>query len=72
MVETDAMAFCTVPGLAGRVFIPSHGATGERKHRCPDCFACQHCSQDRCRVCLGTGRSGRCSAPETPPQENDC
>jgi len=26
----------------------------EKKHPCPDCFACQWCSDDRCRQCLRT------------------
>ncbi|MEW6185756.1 MAG: hypothetical protein AB1585_08470 [Thermodesulfobacteriota bacterium] len=29
-----------------------HPAAGVlKKHRCPDCFFCQGCSQDRCRLC---------------------
>ena len=26
-----------------------------KKHPCPDCTFCQWCSDDRCRLCLGTG-----------------
>lgn len=29
----------------------------EKKHPCPDCHACQWCSDDRCRLCL---RSASC------------
>ena len=25
-----------------------------KKHPCPDCHACQFCSDDRCRLCLRT------------------
>ena len=28
-----------------------------KKHPCPDCRQCQHCSDSRCNVCLGQGRS---------------
>ena len=24
----------------------------EKKHPCPDCRACQWCSEERCRMCL--------------------
>ena len=24
----------------------------EKKHPCPDCHACQWCSEERCRLCL--------------------
>ena len=24
-----------------------------KKHTCPDCFSCQWCSDERCRLCLG-------------------
>jgi len=27
----------------------------EQKHPCKDCSYCQWCSDDRCRLCLGTG-----------------
>ena len=30
-----------------------------KKHPCPDCFACQHCSDTRCEICL----RGKCPAP---------
>ena len=44
------MAFRSIPGIEGKVFVPDKDA-GEGKHPCPDCYACQHCSDDRCRVC---------------------
>ena len=45
------MAFVTVPGLKGKVFVPQ-GRTGEgKKHPCRDCYACQSCGDDRCQVC---------------------
>jgi hypothetical protein len=27
--------------------------TSTKKHPCPDCTFCQHCSEDRCRLCVG-------------------
>jgi len=30
---------------------------GERRERCPDCFQCQGCSGERCRVCRKQGHS---------------
>ncbi len=44
------MAFESIPGIAGKVFVPDKDS-GERKHPCPDCYACQHCGEDRCRIC---------------------
>lgn len=29
--------------------------TRARKHPCPDCRQCQHCSETRCRLCRGQG-----------------
>ncbi len=65
------MSFCTVPGLEGKLFTPSPVPAAGRKHACPDCFACQACSQDRCRLCRSEG-----TAPgdrfAVPPEENNC
>ena len=47
------MAWQTVPGLTGKIFIPECRSEGKKKNPCPDCFACQQCSEDRCRVCFG-------------------
>jgi hypothetical protein len=44
------MAFESIPGIEGKVFIPDKDP-GERKHPCPDCYTCQQCGDDRCRVC---------------------
>ena len=29
--------------------------TGDKKHHCPDCRACQGCSPTRCHLCRGQG-----------------
>jgi len=47
------MAFVTVPGLKGKVFDPQESDRILKKKPCKDCFSCQHCSEDRCRVCRG-------------------
>ncbi len=46
------MSFVSVPGLKGKVYAPDESREGSKKNPCRDCFSCQHCSDDRCRVCL--------------------
>ena len=46
------MAFATVRGLKGKVYVPDASKEGNRKHSCQDCYSCQLCSDDRCSVCL--------------------
>lgn len=48
------MAFIRMEGVCGKVFVPE-GSPEPKKHPCPDCFECQQCSDDRCRVCLSEG-----------------
>lgn len=31
-------------------------AESVKKHPCPDCTCCQWCSDDRCRLCLRSGK----------------
>jgi len=45
------MPFVKVPGVTGKVYVPEASAGQTKKHPCPDCFACQQCSDDRCNVC---------------------
>lgn len=62
------MGFESIPGIEGKVFVPDE-APGERKHPCRDCFRCQQCSDDRCRVC----RSDDDPAVSAPrPPKNRC
>jgi len=50
------MGFITIPGLAGKVYVPDTDPDGTcRKHPCQDCFSCQNCGDDRCRICRGQG-----------------
>jgi hypothetical protein len=52
------MAFINVPGLAGKLYVPEGRLLRSKKHSCPDCFGCQQCSEERCRLC----RSGTTAA----------
>jgi hypothetical protein len=45
------MAFINVPGLVGKLYVPDDRPLRPKKHACPDCFGCQQCSDDRCRLC---------------------
>jgi len=47
------MPFVKVPGLIGKVYVPEKQDKSLKKHPCKDCFFCQSCSDDRCRMCLG-------------------
>jgi hypothetical protein len=46
------MPFVAVPGLNGKVYVPEKQHESLKKHPCQDCYYCQLCSDDRCRVCL--------------------
>jgi len=46
------MAFVEIPGMKGRLFVPDKQDNKEKKHPCRDCHACQHCSDERCTLCL--------------------
>jgi hypothetical protein len=45
------MPFKTVRGLKGKVYVPDTAEEGTRRHACIDCYSCQLCSDNRCRVC---------------------
>jgi hypothetical protein len=46
------MPFVTIPGLKGKVYVPQQAEGSVKKNPCKDCYSCQHCSDDRCGVCL--------------------
>ena len=48
------MPFVSAPGLKGKIYVPEDSREGDKKHPCQDCFVCQHCSDDRCGVCLNS------------------
>lgn len=47
------MAFVTIAGIQGKVYVPDNAGEETQKHRCRDCFSCQRCSDDRCILCIG-------------------
>jgi len=46
------MSFRILPNNQGMIFVPDC-KPGQTKHLCPDCFTCQWCANERCRVCKG-------------------
>jgi hypothetical protein len=46
------MAFVTIPGFKGKLYVPEETPGSLKKHPCKDCYACQICSDDRCNLCL--------------------
>jgi hypothetical protein len=44
------MPFQKLPDNKGMIYVPECSA-GKKKHSCQDCFSCQWCSNERCRVC---------------------
>ncbi len=44
------MAWQMIEGLTGKVYLPEMRADA-KKRACPDCYACQSCSDERCAVC---------------------
>ncbi len=63
------MPFEKVPGLPGKVYVPAYDPDAPKKHKCPDCYSCQMCSDDRCHVCLN-GQS-HCQKPHCGDGGND-
>ena len=47
------MPFITMKGIDGLVYVPDTESLSDKKHPCPDCESCQHCSDARCKICLG-------------------
>jgi len=46
------MSFRKLPDNRGLIYVPEWTAC-KKKNPCPDCFSCQWCSNERCRVCKG-------------------
>ena len=47
------MPWITRPGLNGKIYVPEQSLDPAKKYSCKDCFSCQKCGEDRCRVCRG-------------------
>ncbi|RPI90533.1 MAG: hypothetical protein EHM32_11450 [Spirochaetales bacterium] len=46
------MPFIRIDGFSGLVYVPEFKDAAARKHNCPDCAACLHCSDDKCSLCI--------------------
>jgi hypothetical protein len=46
------MAFKILSDNLGMLYVPEC-KPGKKKHPCHDCFSCQWCGNERCRVCIG-------------------
>jgi hypothetical protein len=44
------MSFKKLPDNRGMIYVPEN-VSGRKKHPCHDCFSCQWCGNERCRVC---------------------
>lgn len=58
------MPFVDAPGIPGKLWVPDEQPNKEKKHPCPDCFACQWCDDARCEVCLKRKQCTKNSCPE--------
>jgi hypothetical protein len=47
------MPFIKMKGVDGLVYVPDTEGLSDKKHPCTDCESCQHCSDARCKICLG-------------------
>jgi hypothetical protein len=47
------MAFERSKILPGLIYVPQKKKGCMQKHHCPDCFSCQMCGDERCKVCQG-------------------
>ncbi len=56
------MPFIILPNNNGKIYDPKHDSAPPRKHHCENCFSCQVCSDDRCRLCLNSNRCDLCGA----------
>lgn len=45
------MAFIKIEGFTGNIYVPEKNP-GRKKHQCRDCYSCQFCDDERCRLCL--------------------
>ncbi len=54
------MSFETIRGLKGKVYVPDPLEKGFQKHPCKDCYVCQLCNDDRCRVCRDGQKACQC------------
>lgn len=46
------MPFVELKNIEGKIYIPECNEECKKKHDCKDCYFCQFCSDQRCKVCL--------------------
>ncbi|MCL7487137.1 MAG: hypothetical protein M8357_03040 [Desulfobulbaceae bacterium] len=64
------MPFRKLPGNRGQIYVPECNRC-EKKNPCPDCFNCQWCGNERCRLCRPDDYAEkRKSPPEHPVKKN--
>ncbi len=51
MLKGGIMPFVSIPGMPGRLYVPEMWTKASKKFPCKDCFSCEYCSDDRCRMC---------------------
>ena len=54
------MTFEAVRGLKGKVYVPAATEGAARRYPCKECYVCQLCSEDRCRVCRDGQKTCQC------------
>lgn len=59
------MPFIKIEGFTGNIYVPEINP-GKKKHPCRDCYSCQFCSDERCKLCLGK-KSGNKKSDDSPP-----
>ncbi|MFZ0134628.1 MAG: hypothetical protein WAK95_18980 [Desulfobacterales bacterium] len=57
------MSFVCMPGLKGKVFIPTASGHLPQKHPCRTCYSCQLCSDERCALCRPPATNVQEAAP---------
>ncbi|BBO82009.1 hypothetical protein [Desulfosarcina ovata] len=58
------MAWTTLPGITGKVYVPDETGPTPKKHPCRTCFSCQWCDETRCRVCRSGSETDCPAAPD--------
>lgn len=61
---TDGASFIDLPDGRGKIYVPRKRSGTLAKHPCPDCFACQMCSDDRCDLCRQEKKSAAGKTPQ--------
>jgi hypothetical protein len=59
------MPWIRQPGVEGLVYVPELPPGATRKHHCPDCHACQNCSDARCGACRRLHAAARATRRKT-------